>query len=45
MISSNHVSTLLVEAWELNTWEGTTLCYSLSYPVYSAATLSMLGQL
>lgn len=45
MISSNHASTLVVAAWELNTWEGVTQCYTLSHPVYSAATLSMLGQL
>lgn len=34
-----------VGAWERNTWEGVSQCSSLSRPVYSAATLSMLGQL
>lgn len=43
MISSNHASTLLIEAWELNTLEEVTLCYSLFHPVYLAATLGVLG--
>lgn len=30
---------------ELNTWEGSSQCHSLSYPVYSSATLGMVGYL
>ncbi len=45
MISCDHASTLLVEAWELSALEGVTQCYTLSHPVYFNATLSALRQL